>query len=175
MSEPLDELYFKWLYSLVADPKVVNPYATHWRLLNILYKKEFTPVVYKDANRAEDGKDLRYEFVEAEGLQDVDHGWINLGCSMLELIIALSRKVAFNAGGEAKGWFWQMIDNAGMLGYNDRRRYKEDVVDVILDRLIWRTYEYSGDGGLFPLKAPDRDQREIELWYQMSAYVIENM
>jgi hypothetical protein len=173
MSEPLDELYFRWLGRLVADPDVVNPYATHWRLLKLLYEKEFVWSVYKDGNRGEDGKDLRYEFIHSTGLRHVDQGWMTLGCSMLEMLIALSRKIAFNAEGLPRGWFWQMLDNAGLNGFNDRKRYSDEDVDDILERIIWRTYEYSGDGGLFPLKCAGDDQRRVELWYQMNAYINE--
>jgi len=175
MSEPLDELYFRWLGCLVADPKITNPRDTHWRLLKLLYDKEFVWFVPHDGNRGEDGKDLRFEFIDSEGLQDVDHGWMNLGCSMLEMLIALSRKLAFNAEGEPSGWFWRMIENVGLIGFKDRKRYADEAVDDVLERLIWRGYDYSGDGGLFPLRCADRDQRSIELWYQMSAYVSENI
>lgn len=175
MSEPLDELYFRWLGRLVADSKVVTPRTTYRRLLKLLYCKEFVWIVPHDGNRCEDGKDLRYEFVDSECLQDVDLGWMKLGCSMLEMLIALSRKLAFNAEGEPCDWFWHMIDNAGLARFNDRRRYSDDTVDDILERLIWRNYDYSGDGGFFPLQCADRDQRGIELLHQMNAYVGERI
>jgi hypothetical protein len=40
-----------------------------------------------------------------------------------------------------------------------------------MERCVWRTYEPNGVGGFFPLENPNEDQREVELWYQMSAYV----
>lgn len=174
MSEPLDESYFKWLYSQVGDLEVINPYATHWRLLKILYTREFVWFVPHDDNRIEDGRDLRHEFIDDKRIRNVDPGWINLPCSMLELLIGLSRRLAFEAEGKPYGWFWTMMDNIGLSHYCDRRHFSEDTINEILDRIIFRTYDYSGEGGIFPLKTAERDQRGVELWYQLCAYVLEN-
>lgn len=173
MSEPLDELYFKWLYRQVDDVSESNPSYTYWRLLKLMYTKEFVWFVPNDDNRLQDGKDLRYEFIDDERLQQVDSGWVNLPCSVLELLVALSRKLSFEAEGPPAYWFWQMIENLGLYGYNDRTVYPTAVVEGILDRLMFRTYEHNGRGGLFPLRCADEDQRKVELWYQMSAYVLE--
>jgi len=178
MKAPLDELYFVWLCDQVGDSKVKNPARTYWRVLKLLYEKEFVWFVPNDDNRIEDGKDLRYEFVDQTGLKDVDPNWIQLGCSMLELMIALSRRLAFEAEGEPRDWFWELMKNIGLGGYTDDRiptRYSEKNVDEILDRVLWRTYKRNGSGGLFPLKDPKEDQREIEIWYQLNAYLLERM
>ena len=50
----------------------------------------------------------------------------------------------------------------------------EEYVDNIIDTFLDRDYEANGDGGLFPLLAPQEDQTEVELWYQLSAYYMEN-
>jgi|SRR5688572_10836770 len=174
MSEPLDELYFQWLCRQVADPKLVNPYATHWRLLKLLYTREFVWFVPNDDNRLADGRDLRYEFIDSEGLQDVDEGWIRLPCSTLELLIALSRKLSFNSGWAYPGCFWGLLENVELKQYNDRRQYKDECIQEILDTIMFRTYKYDGRGGLFPLTQSREDQRRVELWYQMCAFVLEN-
>ena len=171
MSEPLDELYFQWLYSQVGNTEARNPRATYWRLLRVLYKKEFLWFVPNDDNRIQDGKDLRLEF--ADGLS-IDAGWMDMPCSMLELLIALSRKLSFEADGKPRMWFWVMLENIGLDNKPDAHEFSEEMVDAVLTRVIFRNYDYSGAGGLFPLKEPERDQREVELWYQMCAYVLEN-
>lgn len=173
MDGPLDELYFTWLYRQVGDPGIKNPNLTYWRTFRQLYSKEFIWFVPNDDNRIADGKDLRYEFVDDSGLNDVDIGWMGLGCSMLELLIGLSRRLAFEAEGKPRDWFWHMMKNLGLVEYNDRHPSGEVEVDEILDRVIWRTYRGDGHGGLFPLKNAREDQREVELWYQLSAYVLE--
>ncbi len=63
-----------------------------------------------------------------------------------------------------------------------------DQVDMILDRMVERTYKRNGEGGLFPLRGPKccgdvlieegvyplRDQRGVEIWYQMCDWMLEN-
>lgn len=138
-----------------------------------MYTKEFVWDVPNDDNRIEDGKELRYEFVDNEKLMDVDIGWMHLGCSMFELLVALSRRLCFVTEVEPRFWFWQMIENLGLRGFTDRMRYNDNSVIEILDAVIWRTYSENGEGGLFPLRNPQKDQRRVEIWYQMNAYVLE--
>lgn len=171
--QPLDELYFKWLYSQVADPSITDPSLTYWKLLKKLFTKEFVWLIPNDDNRLEDGKDLRIEFIRVEGLEDVDPVWLELGCSVLELVVGLSRRLAFEADGEPYYWFWCLMENIGIQRYNDGRRLPRQRIDEILERIIFRTYEPNGHGGFFPLKNWHEDQRNVELWYQLSAYVLE--
>lgn len=174
MTQPLDELYLNWLYGQIADVGVDSPSRSYWNLATLMYRKEFFWFVPNDDNRAEDGKYLRCEFIEDQGWdeRDVDPDWMALGCSMLELLVGLSRRLSFQAEGEPREWFWVLINNLG-LRYNDRRRIPVDLVEEVLDNVIWRTYGTDGHGGLFPLDRPRRDQREVEIWFQMSAYLLE--
>jgi hypothetical protein len=173
VSAPLDELYFVWLYSQVASVKVKNPSRTYWNLLRHLFRKEFIWLIPNDDNRLEDGRDLRYEFINEQNIQNVDEGWIRLGCSMFELLIGLSRRLAFQAEGHPKEWFWHLIENLGLEDYNDNRRLPDGHIDEVLEQVIWRTYKRNGQGGLFPLNNNRSDQRQVELWYQLNAYVLE--
>jgi hypothetical protein len=47
-------------------------------------------------------------------------------------------------------------------------------VKSILERVKNRDYETDGHGGLFPLRNPPEDQRQVELWYQMGHWMAEN-
>ena len=174
---PLDELYFQWLYAQVGDPASLNRDRTYWRLLRLLFTKEFVWIVPNDDNRIADGTDLRYEFVDQSRLNDVDRDWINLGCSMLELLIGLSRRLSFQdeKEREPRVWFWHLIENLGLQDHNDNAAYSEEGVNEILDRVIWRTYHSNGEGGLFPLEHAERDQRDVEIWYQLCAYILEKV
>ena len=175
MDEPLEELYFKWLYSQVASLRLKNPARTHWSLALDLHKKEFLWSVPNDDNRLEDGRDLRHEFVELHEIENPDPAWLDLGCSMLEMLIALSRRISFDAEGDPRDWFWHMLENVDIAKYNDKV-YNDNAqrdIDQALEIIIYRRYAASGRGGLFPLRNPVRDQREVELWYQASAYLIE--
>lgn len=173
MDGPLDEQYLRWLYSQVLPIESRKSVRTFWALLRQLYVKEFVWYVPNDDNRLEDGRDLRYEFLALEDLPD-DPEWTSLGCSILEMLIGLSRRLAFQMDGEPRFWFWQLLENIGLDKYNDRYyKNSEEEVNEVLERVIWRNYDEDGRGGLFPLRHPDDNQREVELWYQMSAYILE--
>jgi hypothetical protein len=174
MKKPLDELYLMWLYSQVGSVATRNPSRSYWNLLRQLYTKEFVWIIPNDDNRAEDGRELRHEFIANQGLTDVDPNWMRLGCSMLELLIGLSRRLSFEDDGEPRAWFWRLLENIDLERYNDHTEIPEEEVDEVLNRVIWRTYKRNGHGGLFPLQRATEDQREVELWYQLCAYLIEN-
>jgi hypothetical protein len=63
--------------------------------------------------------------------------------------------------------------NLELNPYNDRDGVDEAHVTETLDRVIYRNYESNGHGGFFPLEDPDEDQRRVELWYQLNAYLNE--
>jgi len=172
---PLDELYFPWLYGLVADANEENPSRTYWRLFKLLYDKEFVWFVPNDDNRMEDGRALRGEFADREELERVDPSWYHLGCSMLEMLIALSRRLSFQTDREPHLWFWDLLKNIDLDGFNDRQRFSDQYVEDVLEQVIWRTYTHNGKGGLFPLEGPCDDQRHVEIWYQLSAYILERV
>lgn len=176
MSAPLDDRYFEWLYSHIGAVRNRNPARSHWHLARQLYVKEFVWLVPNDDNRVEDGRDLRYEFINETGADDVDPNWMGLGCSMLEMLIALSRRASFEHDAKTPDeWFGLMLHNIGLDKYSDAR-YSDAVaqdVDETLDRVIYRTYDPTGHGGLFPLSHTFHDQRKVELWYQLAEYLLE--
>lgn len=174
---PLDEAYFVWLYSQVGSVKNRNRAKTYWTLLRILYTKEFTwsRRIDKDENRAHDGKDLRLEFLRERAVVVDDPGWMDVDCSMLEMMIALAWKLAFEGGGKQSDWFWHLVDNLNLLSYTDANPPDEAVINHTLNVFINRAYDPSGSGGLFPLKFPESDQRDVEIWYQAQAYLLERL
>ena len=176
MDGTLDDQYLTWLYSQTGSVRLRNKARTHWSLLRQLYSKEFVWLVPNDDNRVEDGRDLRYEFLHETGHTRADRSWLSMGCSFLEMLVALSRRLAFEDDGDPKVWFWHLMDNLELRQYTDRD-YDDvaaELVDEVLDRVIWRRYAENGKGGLFPLRHPKEDQRKIEIWYQLSGYMIEN-
>lgn len=174
-SMPLDETYFVWLYSQVGSVKNRNRAKTYWELLRLLYQKEFMWSNPMDANRAQDGKDLRYHFRDETGTDLNDNGWLDYGCSMLELLVALSAKLAFEGEGEVQDWFWDLIDNLGLTGCTDANPPDPNIIEEILDKVIRREYAPNGAGGLFPLAHSHEDQRDVEIWYQAQAYLLERL
>ena len=79
-----DDAYLGWLYSQVASVHLKNPSRTYWSLFRCLYTTEFVWFVPNDDNRVEDGRALRYQFIEETGTE-VDPEWLHLGCSMIDL------------------------------------------------------------------------------------------
>jgi hypothetical protein len=174
MHEDLDLRYLEWIHSEVEPNWLRSPKKTYTRLLETLYGIEFVWSVPNDGNRLEDGRALRGEFLDIFSIAP-DRSWLSRPCSMLEMLVALSRRIAFETGIENHDWFWTLLDNMDITfpdnGWKFRTFYT--VQDRVKD-VIYREYHPNGKGGLFPLRYPAEDQRNVEIWYQMNAYVIEN-
>lgn len=178
MNEPIDEQYFVWLYSQIGSVKTRTGNRTHWQLLKQLHEMEFSWFIPNDDNRVEDGKDLRDEFFRENNVRGEYPEWEGLECSFLEMLIALSRRLSFEADGEPRWWFWHLLENLELTRWNDAIYDIEEPshwidVEEKAERVINRTYDYYGNGGLFPLDNPSEDQTQVEIWYQLSAYIIE--
>lgn len=177
MTGTIDDRYFEWLYSLVGSLRNRNPARTYWQLARTLYTTEFTWFVPNDDNRIADGKALRDEFMDVTGEDDLDrYDWYSMGCSFLEMFIALARRASFESAGTSGDWFWQIIKNLELIDYTDDI-FEVSIFEAVkeaLDRVNQRTYEVNGNGGLFPLRTPEHDQRFVELRYQMAAYMLED-
>lgn len=172
-----DEAYFEWLYSFVGPIQNRNPDRSFWQLAEQLHNTEFRWTIANDDNRAEDGRELRERFIDERNIRRVSLGWLRQNCSVLEMIVALAQRAAFDADGETDEWVGYLLENLGFHRYTDSAysdRVREDVAEG-LERLMSRTYGRDGSGGLFPLRYTNTDQRRIELWYQMSAYLLERL
>lgn len=128
-------------------------------------------MVPNDDNRVEDGRDLRVEFINDTQFYNITDEWMEMGCSMLEMLIALSRRLSFVSSGEPRAWFWHLLKNIQLDTITDDGSYSEKNVEDILNTVIYRTYEPNGVGGLFPLKNAQDDQTKVEIWYQLAAYL----
>lgn len=171
----LDELYLIWLGGQVARSKTKAKTRTHWSLFRQLHRTIFVAIVPHDENRISDAGDLRYEFLAEHEDEQGDPDWMRLPCSMLELFIILSRQLAFEMDDSPTPWFWHLIETLELEQYNDTAYddTAEEAIAKTLDRVIWRNYRPNGQGGLFPLRNSNRDQRKVELWYQLNAYLLE--
>jgi hypothetical protein len=161
----IDYEYYGWLIGQVHIPNR----KSYNDVFELMHNMEFVWTVPNDDNRVQDGLDLRQEFSNRH------HQELLLqGVTMLEILISLSRRLAFTASGDATVWAWKLLKNLKLTKKVDpltsigRKRVIE-----ILEAVVWRTYQPDGQGGFFPLKAPKEDQTHVEIWYQMNAYVIE--
>lgn len=171
----LDDLYFEWLYKKIGVVQNRNPNKSYWELARYLYRTPFFWVVPNDDNREADGKDLRHEFIDECDIQDLEINWLQLDCSVLEMLIALANRASFASVGEAGDWFYKFLDNLKLRGFTDAKynREAESQVKRIITRLVDRSYNSRGVGGLFPLRNADTDQRKVEMWGQLSSYLSE--
>lgn len=169
------EEYFRWLCDQM------NANEGYLLLAKDLHEMEFLANVPHDENRAEDGIALRFEFFEL--YPEFEGEALDGPCSMLEMLVALARRMNFILMDSDRPkelsarYFWVMIENAGLLPFSDEKYvalggyYR---VEEILWKINDRNYDPDGQGGYFPLRNPAEDQRTVELWYQMHAYINEN-
>lgn len=167
----MNKEYYLWLCGLVIDDDDYD------KLLENLYGRTFLHSIPNDENRASEGIQLRTRFCKDLNIDYNPDDFIQ-GCSMLELIIALAYRCEYimsDFSGEfaMRDWFWRILSNVRLNVFDDEL-YDESKVDVIINKIIDRSYNRNGEGGLFPLKSSKKDQRRVELWYQMNSYLMEN-
>lgn len=160
----------------------IHPYRNRYYLLmKDLHHKKFRWFVPNDDNRAFEGRNLREQFSEEMDV-DYDTFLFEEEVSMLELILALAIRCDSIMADSIENvsiseWFWRLLSNVGLEKFTDDDYYTfggPKKVDEILEKIIERRYTRSGKGGLFPLKYPKKDQRKVEIWYQMCHFLVEN-
>lgn len=162
--------YLEWLILQIGDETVndIHPVCT------MLHQKEFVWFVANDDNRLQDGMDLRLEFLYETGQDAPSEALRLVHVSVLEVLVALSRRVDFQNSMGALQAAWMLFQNLGLDKYRGHMtpQQREEVADI-LERLVWRQYEPDGTGGFFPLAWPNEDQRKVEIWYQMHNWLSE--
>ena len=126
MHEPIEEAYLNWLCATVME----NPERPDFReLLHILQSYEFVPLLTGDHNRAEEGLAVRQQFLNETGL-DANPEWNHIACSVLEMLIGLAIRAAWQTVTPPREWFWVFMQNLKLEDY--RRIDPEDVPDVFV-------------------------------------------
>lgn len=164
--------YLDWLAAKIGHVRTRRSMNTYHDLLRKLSQTEFVWFVANDDNRAEDGRQLRLEWVTTQETP-ADPAWLASGCSFLEMLIALSYRLEFQSSSGADAWFWHLLMNIDLTAQNDRV-FDEQEVEDRTHAVMFRTYERNGHGGLFPLRRSRKDQRKVEIWQQMSAYLLQD-
>lgn len=168
-------LYFDWLTDIVCRDRFSKAVSFR-KLLAHLHSVEFTNLIERDENRAEEGKELRHRFAYYHASIRNAEIYLNGPCSVLEMIIALAIRCEENImddptmGDRTSQWFWDMIVSLG-LGSMIDREYDKDYVDFVIDRFLNREYEPNGKGGLFTINNCEEDLRTVEIWCQMCWYL----
>lgn len=167
--------YFDFLCSIVGRTYEYS------KLLGELHGTDFYSLIPNDDNRCEDGKQMREKFNDEEGQQALSQSDLE-ECTVLEMLIGLCFRLEFETAQSPwektpREWFWILIDNLGLEWCDDALYEQLESRDEIITKVkifLDRRYKNDGNGGLFPLRNPRKDQRRIEIWYQMSAYILEN-
>lgn len=166
--------YFEWLWNFTK----CRGHSQNIKIITLLHNIEFRYSIPMDANREEDGIDLRYRFITEVGIpknyQEV-YGYLDGPCSVLEMMIALAIRCEESImddpdiGDRTSEWFWLMMKNLG-LDYMNDRKFDRDVAEEKISIFLDRRYKRNGEGGLFVVNGR-RDLRKVEIWYQMCWYL----
>jgi len=177
----VDDLYFKWLLSLMESPT-----ESLERLGWMLHRNTFTRSVGHDSSRAAEGIRLRQRFVNEFLDANIDprktNSIMDEECSWFEMLIALSEALDYLYEGGVQERLLELVDNLGLtkvlLSPKDGRydEVDQDLVDAATTRVDHNLFDSNGHGGLFPLSQHDHpDQRRVEIWEQHAAYFREKL
>lgn len=169
--------YFRWILNLLSSEK--RAITKYRKLLYQLHDINFRYSIPLDANREDDGIQLRYRFGYEKNYdqREIARYLDDRPCSVLEMIVALAIRFEEHIvgnpeiGNRTSDWFWEMLDNLGLSEF-EGAYYNSDMetIDYIVDRFLDRDYERNGEGGLFIIPNCQYDMRSSEIWYQMQWY-----
>lgn len=171
----VNEAYFDWMYELVCSGRYARG-NSFMKLISYLHDIQFTYIVPKDSNRAEDGIDLRYRFAYENNMDKNDTmDKLRGPCTVLEMMIALSIRCEDfmddpSIGNRTAQWFWKMIVSLGLGSMTDRQ-FDEYYVEDTIEKFLAREYDADGRGGLFTVKNSEYDMRDMEIWDQLCYYL----
>ena len=182
--------YFSWITGQIVmkeEEPAGSEEAVFEDLCRLLFETDYFYGIEEDGIRAKDATDLRKVYAEKVGSalgkneREIDRIWksVHGKCSVLELILSLCIRLdeMVNEGEEGAMvalFFRILTENIGLKSGSP-----EDWKGRI-ERLMKREYHPDGSGGgLFPLKKWSRktgkDQRMVSIWYQMNAWLDENL
>lgn len=184
------EDYANWL----ASTYIKAPEYSH--LIEYMLHYPFIYTVKNDINRSYDGLDLRKHYIMEA--QTLPFGESYQCCTFAEFLCALSDRIDFvfytpDYGHRPAAYFKMMLKNLhidwatddtlanpGKIPMKDFATAEQvtdlfrDAISSAIDRINDRSYDFNGQGGLFPLRYADEDQRLVETWIQLAAYIAEN-
>lgn len=172
-----EKRYYNWLLDKVCTDEQTENYSL---LLSKLAFTEFRSSVERDSNLIGHVQySLRDEFDDEAIFLNIAANSQRGPISLLEIMIVLSVKAEDIMQGfdnvNCSRWFWSMLSCSQLIMYSNDN-FNESKVDEIIERILDRTYDWDGRGGLFyipfsPGVTYGRDLRETELWYQLMWYI----
>lgn len=164
-------------------------------ILNIAHDIMFKATVPNDINRVADGLELRATFAkqfDGEALRGVVKNDFEplgeSGATLLEVMVGIALRMNniiynYEDPDMVGDCFNLLLINLGLDNYTNARmdgmspRLRKRIMNDIrssYERVVNREYDAKGYGGFFPLDDPKEDQRGVEIWYQMMAFLTEN-
>lgn len=183
----VQEKYFNWLIGIIYpfSDKELFKYKNLCEVLDSIEFRLPSKHDTSDVKRILDAMDIRYDFIgylASEGvyipIQDCRNMFKNNKPSVFEVLISLARQIKYNDEYNTSNWFWIMIANLRINLIKDDvfekepKEYKE-IIEIVIDRWMYRKFNSDGEGSLFPLKDTDIDQTKLDIWSQMEAYLAE--
>ena len=170
--------YIGWL----ADKISIYVGSEYSKLIQCLWEIPFVWQLPDDRNRAIDGNMLRRVYVQSHRVYHQELVFpFSDGCTFLEFLIALSERandIMYEPGiDKTADYFWIIISNMGLDVCTDESYgliWDDFYVNEKIGNVLSRGYDFNGIGGLFPLKNPIDDQKNVSIWYQMNAFLNEN-
>ncbi len=161
--------YFDWLYDQIRAGSYVL-------LCQIMHETTFRVLVDYDENRVGDVNELRLNFMTVTRIDPLDEDSLTRpDVTVFEILVCLARRAEDQTRLPMQVWFGMFIENLGLRSFTDDNfaLHRRQIVQI-LRRFNDRLYRPNGQGGLFPLRNPRGDQRQVELWYQLGYYLTEN-
>ena len=175
----MNESYFEWLLERVEVYSRKD--FKYNKLFKWLLEEPFVWLIRNDENRSADGLELRYEYLNLGGKLPK---WMGEDdpCSVLEMLVALSIRCDRDLIGSPDTYkggklFWIMVENLGLDAYDDSNFDEKSVAEVV-DIWMKRQFKEDGTGSIFcvknRVKTLVRNQKNIEIWFQMCDFINEN-
>lgn len=176
--------YFDWLTNIVMPGGQTRDHKSYHRLIAMLFDSKFYPLMNTDDARVDDVYAMRSQYTDIVHMDPASaDGFVRQGfpsCSMLELMVALARRMENHImadseyGDRTSQWFWEMVSSLGLSSMDDSN-FDDRLSGVVISQFVNREFAKNGCGSLFTIHNPDIDMRDLDLWYQMHAYINELM
>lgn len=168
--------YFRRLVDMVINKK--HPKIDYIPLLDLLNSMKFEIIDKKDEDRVSDGEYLRHKFCDEEGIYEHLYEFDGTDVSVLEVLIGLAERLSFQTWDFSTGkhdipdCFWEILRNLDIEKYS-AGNYKPLNIKEKVRIWMFRRFKKNGSGSPFPLQNAKNDQRFVDLWGQLNAYVME--
>lgn len=173
----LPDAYFAWLYDQLFKVRDSLSWQSYTKVCRRMHEITFKDLIDYDENRIADAVGFRNGFLAVSpGMGPLEiSDLMEPDATIFEVLYGLARRADDMIPMTVPVWFKGFIENLGLGRFNDQYclTHPTRSITKYLNRFNDRTYKPNGEGGLFPLKHPKDDQREVELWYQMGAWMTE--